>query len=574
MRPFVLIVAPNPFEDARAPGYEADFSLKTRSGHLASFSNLVRMFNRVGNSQTPLVNRGKAARSLAGYYLESFLRTHGYDARAVFTLDEAGSWAAPSRERPVAVAVSTTFITTVTELARTLRRVRSGVGPDVPIVVGGQFVWKQHLWGPDRFAGRAELEGLPEFAHLFSPVGDPVLRDALYVASEFGEHTLLRVLQAFRSGARTAAELSDIANLVVWTSAGWRLTEHAPEPVDLDRDFTRWDVVDEMPATMVPVRTSVGCPHTCEFCDFVAVHPRLRLRSVSSIVEELRLIAARGGTSISFVDDNALSSRGRARDLARAIAESELGIRWGGYLRADCVGEEEAVLLAKSGLMYAWCGIESGDPEMLRRMKKRADLEAARVGIDSLTGVGVHVLATFVLGFPGETRASVDASIAFLNGLRREAPGAVEYLVFPFQVAPGSPVDGPERRRELGLTGLLDRWRHATMCSDDVRVTWAPHFFRGVDAGYTYYGGDNSSLWSAARRNVAVAQRKAVTVAFLDGASDGIVQERFAALHRTLRFTRGDTPDWRDCLAGREQQPTTRPAPSSSRRRVSASGGA
>jgi radical SAM superfamily enzyme YgiQ (UPF0313 family) len=564
MRPFVLVVAPNPFEDAKAPAYESDFWLRTRSGHLASFSNLVRRFNPVGGAQPPQGNRWKAVRPLAGYYLESFLKTHGYDARAVFTLDEAGSWSAGS-PTPVAVALSTTFITSVAELVSTLLRVRSSVPADVPIVVGGQLVWKHYLWGPDRFAGRVEVEGRPELAPLFGPRGDPVLRDATYVASEFGEHTLLRLLEALRRGARTADELSDVENLVVWTPEGWRSTSRAPEPLDLDREFTRWDVVDEMPAAMVPVRTSVGCPHQCEFCDFVAVHPRLRLRSATSIVQELRLIAARGGTSISFVDDNALSSRGRARELARAIAESELGMRWGGYLRADRVGEDEAVLLANSGLMYGWCGIESGDPEILRRMKKRSDLEAARVGIDALTGAGVQVLATFVLGFPGETGASVDASVAFLNGLRRDARGAVEYLVFPFQVAPGAPVDSPERRRELGLTGLLDRWQHPTMCSDDVRATWAPHFFRGVEASYTYYGGDNSSVWSAAHRSQAVAQRKAVTVAFLDGASDGIVQDRFAALYRTLRFTPGEPPDWRDHLAPRERQPGAAAAPSTRR---------
>lgn len=563
MRPFVLVVAPNPFEDATAAAYESDFWLRTRSGHLASFSNLVRLFNPVGASNPSLSNRWKASRPLAGYYLESFLKTHGYDARAVFAVDAAGSWAA-GISPPVAVALSTTFITSVTGLARTLLRVRSGVGPEVPIVVGGQLVWKHHLWGPEHFAGRGDVEGRPELAPLFGSSADPALRDAIFVASEFGEHTLLEVLAAIRRGARTAGALLDVKNLVLWTRAGWHCTGAAPEPVDLDRDFTRWDVVDEMPSTMVPVRTSVGCPHTCEFCDFVAIHPRLRLRSPSSVVEELRLIAGRGGTSVSFVDDNAFSSSGRARTLARAIAESELGMSWGGYLRADRVTEGDAALLAKSGLRYGWCGIESADPEMLLRMKKHSDPEAARTGIDALTDAGVHVLSTFVLGFPGETRASVEANIAFLNRLRRHGRGRVEYSMFPFQLMPGSPVDHPERRREFGLTGLLDRWCHATMSAQDVRAVWAPYFFRGVDASYTYYGGDDSSLWDAARRSRAIAQRKALTLAFLDGAPDEVVQERFAALYRTLRFTVGEVPGWRDYLGPREQQPKAVAAPSTS----------
>jgi radical SAM superfamily enzyme YgiQ (UPF0313 family) len=548
-------VAPNPFEDARTQAFESDFWLRTRSGHLASFSNLVRLFNPVGSSRPPLVNPGRAVRPLAGYYLESFLKTHGYDAHATFTLEDAGDREWSGGAAPIAVAVSTTFITTVAELSRTLRRVRSRVGPDVPIVVGGALAWKHHLWGADRFSGRVDGDERPELAYLFSPVGDPILRDAIYVANEFGENTLLRLLQVIERGARRAAEFLAIENLVLWTGQEWRFTGHAEEPVDINGDFTRWDVVDEMPAAMVPVRTSVGCPHRCEFCDFVAVHPRLRLRSTTSILEEMRLIASRGATSVSFVDDNALSSRGRARDLARAISGSGLGMRWGGYLRADRVVGDDAVLLARSGLTNAWCGIESGDPEMLRRMRKQSDPEAARAGIEALTATGVHVLATFVLGFPGETRASIDASVAFLNGLRRDARGGVGYLVFPFQVVPGAPVDGAERRRELGLTGFMESWRHTTMSGREVHATWAPYFFRGVEASYYYYGGDHSSLWSAARRNQADAHRKAVIVAFLDGAPDEVVQDRFAALYRTVRFTPGETPGWRDQPAPREQQP-------------------
>jgi radical SAM superfamily enzyme YgiQ (UPF0313 family) len=574
MRPLVLVVAPNPFDEAGSPTYESDFWLRTRSGHLASFSNLVRLFNPVGASQPAPANPMRAARSLAGYYLESFLKTHGYDAHAVFKVDDAGSWAGVSSATPVAVAVSTTFITAATDLARTLHRVRAGVGPDVPIVVGGQFVWKQHLWGPDRFARRPEYEGRPEFAHLFDPAGDPVLRDAVYVASEFGEHTLLTLLDAIRRGARSEGELSHVENLVLWTRDGWHLTARAAEPVDLDRDFTRWDIVDDMPSSAVPIRASVGCPHQCEFCDFVAIHPRLRLRSPASIVEELRLVATRGGTSITFVDDNALSSPGRTRALARAISESDVGLRWAGYLRADRVSGDDAALLARSGLMYAWCGIESGDLEMLRRMRKRADPYAAREGIDSLTGAGVNVLASFVLGFPGETRASLDASVSFLNALRRDARGQVEYVVWPFYVMPGSPVDGTERRRELGLSGSLGSWRHATMTAEDVHATWAPYVFRGVDANYTYFGGDNTALWSAARRSQAVLQRKALTIAFLDGAPDDVVQERFAALYRTLRFTAGEPPRWGDLLAARERQPTATLAPSNAWPRARATGDA
>jgi len=279
-------------------------------------------------------------------------------------------------------------------------------------------------------------------------------------------------------------------------------------------------------------------------------------------VEELRLVAGRGGTSVSFVDDNALSTPRRALALAGAIAESGLGLRWGGYLRADAVTAEDAPALVASGLQYGWCGIESGDPGMLRRMQKRCDVEAARRGIDALLAEGVQVLTTFVLGFPGESRASVDATAAFLNGLRRDARGRVEYLVFPFHLMPGSPVDAPARRREYGLTGSFGSWRHSTMSVDDVQATWAPHLFRQVDVSYEYYGGDDSRVWTGARQREAILKRKALTVAFLDGAPDDAIQARFADLHAVLRFTPAEAPTWREVLADRDRQPGAARPPS------------
>jgi radical SAM superfamily enzyme YgiQ (UPF0313 family) len=306
---------------------------------------------------------------------------------------------------------------------------------------------------------------------------------------------------------------------------------------------------------MVPMRTSVGCPYKCEFCDFVAVHPRVRLRSIPSILEELSLLARLGVRSVNFVDDNALSSAGRAAALARGIAEAGLGVQWGGYMRVDRVSPENAEPLARSGLSFAWCGIESGDRGMLERMNKRCDLEAARQGIDLLTGIGATVVALFVLGFPGESAASVDATAAFLNALDRKSRGQVEYAVFPFVLTPGAPIDRPEHRARYGLEGAHGEWRHATMTSAEARTVFAPRLFRQVEVGYTYYGANDSPLWSVERRNRAVAARKDMTLAFLDAEPDAVVQQRFEALHGLLHFGQKRAPRWETCLAPREQQP-------------------
>lgn len=551
MRPRVLILAPNAFASPDSTSYEVEFRLRTRSGHLASFSNLVRLFNPMGDAPPELDNSWREAPSMAGYYLESFLKLRGYDAHAVFNLerDLESSLTGP---RPLALALSTTYLTSTKGLATLVKQVRDIAGPDIPLVAGGPFVWKQAL-----AAQKAQQNLGPESTeYLFADGANSELQDIIFVAHEFGEHTLIQLLSALSQGIREPTDLGDVPNLVLGQRDGtWHFTRPQLEPIDLDADYTRWDLVDEFPNGPLPMRSSVGCSYRCEFCDFVVLHPKVRLRSATSIVEELQLAKQRGAQFINFVDDNAFSSRRRIKDLSRTMCESDLGLRWGGFLRADKVTDENVELLAESGLRYAWCGIESGDPEMLRRMRKQCDIEEALLGIDRLTTYGVNVLATFLLGFPGETIESVDRSIEFLNRLDIERKGPVDYSMFPLIVLPGAPLADVSARKKYNLSGSHETWKHKTMTSEMVRSKIAPYFFRNARVNYSYYSADNSPLWTIKKRNEAIERRRDLVIAFLDGLPSDNIQNRFDSLYSLLHFGNSPPPNWLDILAPREQQP-------------------
>ncbi len=79
----VVIVAPNSFERVIGRSWENQFQIVTKTGHLASLTNLDTLFNRP--SASIALDRGwKSTNPMAGYYLESFLKRNGYDAHAVF----------------------------------------------------------------------------------------------------------------------------------------------------------------------------------------------------------------------------------------------------------------------------------------------------------------------------------------------------------------------------------------------------------------------------------------------------------------------------------------------------------
>lgn len=71
-KPAVVIVAPNSFERVLGCSWENQFQLITKSRHLASLTNLDRVFD--SDVRHAKLDRGwKSTNPMAGYYLESFL---------------------------------------------------------------------------------------------------------------------------------------------------------------------------------------------------------------------------------------------------------------------------------------------------------------------------------------------------------------------------------------------------------------------------------------------------------------------------------------------------------------------
>src|SRR5262249_52523672 len=151
---------------------------------------------------------------------------------------------------------------------------------------------------------------------------------------------------------------------------------------------TRWDLVDEVEKDWLPVRTSVGCPYRCRFCDFIQLHPSMTMRSPESLLAEFELAQTRGVSDFYFIDDNIFLSKARIRHLAETIVNTGLEITWGGHFRVDRVDEENVDLIARSGARLGQCGVESFDQEQLRRMRKGCKVEQSLRGVDLCTSRG------------------------------------------------------------------------------------------------------------------------------------------------------------------------------------------
>ena len=84
-------------------------------------------------------------------------------------------------------------------------------------------------------------------------------------------------------------------------------------------------------------------------------------------------------------------------------------------------------------------GVESGSQEMLDRLQKDMKLEQVRATADMCARHGVGAIFNFIVGFPGESEQSMQATLALAKELRRSNP-AFETPIFYYRPYPGNPM--------------------------------------------------------------------------------------------------------------------------------------
>ena len=401
--------------------------------------------------------------SLNGPYLGQFLEDRGFRVAVIplFSLYKSELIAALA-SGPRAVIISTTFLPFAKQIDALAGFVKQHC-PSTTVIAGGIQVWKAYRHRellrigaitPDIRDAVCEHNVLMDETRP-SPVD-------LFIVSPAGEHTLARVLDALRQGG----DPRGCANVAWFGEGRWRVNPLVDEPPSDVR--VNWQRFLQEPARVyIPVQAGLGCGFRCTFCDFCGLRP-VRVRGPASIVSEIRSIppCPDGLRRVYFTDDNLFGTRSRARDVLRALIDADVRLRWRGLVRVDTVDEEIAELLARSGCLEVLLGIESGDPELLRRMRKRIRPEQILAGLQQLTRAGINTKSTFLVGFPGETEASVDRTVELLNAYPTTDGHVLHrYLFFTFAVLPLSAAASPEARRETALEGYGFHWRHATMDS-------------------------------------------------------------------------------------------------------------
>lgn len=207
---------------------------------------------------------------------------------------------------------------------------------------------------------------------------------------------------------------------------------------------------------------SAGCLFRCAFCADPFVYGRrwsgLAPERVGEEAE--RWWRRYGFTELAFQDETFFTYKQHAVGIAEALLRRGLRFAWTATLRADQamrLDEEMLALCVRSGLRRVMVGVESGSQEMLDWMEKDVTVEQVLLTAERCRRHGLGAIFPFIVGFPGESEASVDATLALVRRLRRMSPD-FETPIFYFKPYPGSRLTADAVRAGHRLPETLEEW--------------------------------------------------------------------------------------------------------------------
>jgi radical SAM superfamily enzyme YgiQ (UPF0313 family) len=205
------------------------------------------------------------------------------------------------------------------------------------------------------------------------------------------------------------------------------------------------------------LQTNRGCPSDCVYClAGRASGKKIRFRSPENIVDEiescLRDFSIR---NFFFRADTFTWKKDWTLEVCREIIRRKLDIRWVCNSRVDTIDSERLSWMKRAGCWLISFGVESGNQEILDRMKKGTKPAQAKRALALCRKAGIKSYAFFVIGLPWETRETLLQTIRFAKKL--DADFAEFSFAVPF---PGSELYDVAMREHLMQESDLDYFKN------------------------------------------------------------------------------------------------------------------
>lgn len=187
------------------------------------------------------------------------------------------------------------------------------------------------------------------------------------------------------------------------------------------------------------LHTTRGCGFKCVYCSvrkfWGGKVRRVPLSLLFQHLEELSRLYQ--PDEIQIVDDNFSHEKGKIiEEFCEELIERKLSISWKCQVRADQLNPGIISLMKKTGCFEVDIGVESGNREIQKAIKKGLNLELTRDVVGWLKNAGIIAKAFFILGFPNESYGQLADTINYAITLKND--GLNDVAFFPAMPFPGT----------------------------------------------------------------------------------------------------------------------------------------
>jgi len=260
------------------------------------------------------------------------------------------------------------------------------------------------------------------------------------VQSEF-EYPVLELLQG--------KKLSTIKNLVYKKTSRGKTITNPVRPYLTTKQLNSIPFISEFfsrhlnfknykapsePYPFIDIMTGRGCVWgKCTFCLWVQTFVKgcvYNTRSLDNIIQEFKYIQTHLPQIKSVMIQDDTMPGGKAQQLSAAILKHNIKLPWSCYARAN-LNLKIMKLMKKAGCLNLHVGYESANNKILSKIQKGLTKEQMEKFTADAHQAGLSIHADFAFGFPGETKQSIEKTIAWAKKLK---PDTAQFqLMIPFR---------------------------------------------------------------------------------------------------------------------------------------------
>lgn len=188
---------------------------------------------------------------------------------------------------------------------------------------------------------------------------------------------------------------------------------------DLERYFSVWR--ERHGETAMSMVTSRGCPYRCSWCSKQVYGDTYRRRSVGDVLDELHDIRTTfDPDQIWFADDLFTLNRTWTERFCKEMVRRRSRIPFYIIARPETLTPRMCNDLAAAGCYRVYVSAESGAQHILDAMNKRDKVEDIYQAGKNLRCAGIELGVFVMIGYPGERREDIDATLQMLHFLNPE----------------------------------------------------------------------------------------------------------------------------------------------------------